>query len=249
MSSRKIVLSIFLIIFIINVVGAGSYDEYSPAEFDYGNMSKLYEYNVSMIDSFNDTSLDDMLNNISNKNQENNKLWDKNRPIYFAMDHVDSNDEKIRDTIVNKLKDNGFNVIKAEIGPNTMSQNTLYLYENNITNAVVFHLFNGVDPSTIRELATDGDDNRGKIVRSNGNDVVLAWFYDSADPVNSNGSAYEYVMGSETGSSLENPGQYMKDNKIVGICTSSDMGDHNESADYTGEKTADEFMKLFKENN
>lgn len=240
-------LTLMIILISSTTVMAADNDKYTFDDEEFNNMTALYENNITMATNFNNTTIDEILNTTAN-NTNDSKLWDKSRPIYFAMDHVNSDDEKIRDTIVNKLKDNGFNVVKAEIGPNEMSQNTHELYENNITNAVIFHLFNGVDPSTIRELATDGDDNRGKVVRSNGNDVVLAWFYDSADPVSIDGSAYEYVPGSETGQSLENPGQYMDDNDIVGICTSSDMGNHNESADYTGEKTADEFMKLFKDN-
>lgn len=240
-------LTLMIILISSTTVMAADNDKYTFDDEEFNNMTALYENNITMATNFNNTTIDEILNTTAN-NTNDSKLWDKSRPIYFAMDHVNSDDEKIRDTIVNKLKDNGFNVVKAEIGPNEMSQNTHELYENNITNAVIFHLFNGVDPSTIRELATDGDDNRGKVVRSNGNDVVLAWFYDSADPVSIDGSAYEYVPGSETGQSLENPGQYMDDNDIVGICTSSDMGNHKESADYTGEKTADEFMKLFKDN-
>ena len=184
--------------------------------------------------------------NKSNNTTDDEKLWDKSRPIYFAMDHADSNDEQIRDTVVNKLKENGFNVVRAEIGPSQMHSTLLYLYENDIHDAVVFHLLNGVDPSNIRELARNGDDNRGRVVRSNGNDVVLAWFYDSSDPVHEDGSSYKVVPGSETGSSLENPKEYMDENDVYYICTSSDMGKHKEDADYTGEKTAEEFMKLFK---
>lgn len=181
---------------------------------------------------------------IINNTTDNNK-FDKSRPIYFAMDHVNANDEQIRDTIVNRLKEEGFNVVSAEIGPNKMSNDTLYLYEHNISNAIIFHLFNGVDPSTIRELGTNGNDNRGRIVRSNGNDVVLAWFYDSVDCVNENGSGRKMVYGSETGPSMENPKEFMDENDIIGICTSSDQRNHTGDADYTGEKTVNEFIKLF----
>lgn len=184
-------------------------------------------------------------NNKKEQNQSGNARLNKSKPIYFAMDHVNANDEEIRDTIVNKLEDEGFNVVSAEIGPNTMSRNTHYLYDNNVSDVIIFHLFNGVDPSTIRELGTNGNDNRGRIVRSNNNDVVLAWFYDAADCVNDNGTGINYVYGSETGPSLENPKEYMEENNIIGICTSSDMGNHKENADYTGEKTVNEFIKLF----
>ncbi|HII08086.1 MAG TPA: hypothetical protein HA355_00665 [Methanosphaera sp.] len=205
----------------------------------YDNLSRKYENNKNNFTLFTIRE-----KNNQTEDYDINKL-NKSRPIYFAMDHVNADDEKICDTITKRLKEEGFNVVKAEIGPNKMSQNTHYLYEHNISNAIIFHLFNGVDPSTIRELATEGNDNFGKTVRSNGNDVVLAWFYDSVDCVNENGSGTAYVYGSETGPSMENPKQYMEDNEIIAICTSSDMGKHKENADYTGEKTVNEFIELF----
>ncbi|RAP52101.1 MAG: hypothetical protein BZ138_03655, partial [Methanosphaera sp. rholeuAM270] len=79
-----------------------------------------------------------------------------------------------------------------------------------------------------------------------GNDVVLAWFYDSSDCVHVGGTAYKSVRGSETGPRLYNPKSYMDKNKIYYICTSSDHSRHKKTADYTGTKTAKEFMKLFK---
>ena len=206
---------------------------------------KMEDYVNAYKNENNYTNPLEKLNQSKKENTSKQPRLNKSKPIYFAMDHVNYNDEEIKNIIVTKLKENGFNVVSAEVGPNKMSQNTLYFYENNITNSIIFHLFNGVDPSTIRELGTNGDDNRGRIVRDNGNDVVLAWFYDSADPVNEGGSSYSYVHGSETGSNLKNPGQFMKDNDIIGICTSSDMGKHKDDADYTGEKTVDEFIKLF----
>ncbi|MBR0473334.1 MAG: hypothetical protein IJI98_11655 [Methanosphaera sp.] len=184
-------------------------------------------------------------NNTTTK--ENNTPLDKTRPIYFAMDHTNNKDEEILKTITDKLEAEGFNIVSAEVGPNKMSQNTHYLYEHNITNAIIFHLFNGADPSTIRELATNGTDNRGRTVRKRGNTVVLAWFYDSIDCVNDNASGTAYIHASETGPKLENPKQYMEENDIIAICTSSDNGKHKENADYTGEKTAEEFIKLFEE--
>lgn len=202
-----------------------------------GNYTKTNNTNFTLFTNRNETE---------NEYDNNTAKFNKSRPIYFAMDHVNANDEQIRDTIVNKLKEEGFNVVSAEIGPNKMSSNTLYLYENNITGAIVFHLFNGVDPSTIRELATNGNDNRGRIVRSHGNDVVLAWFYDSVDCVNDNGTGINFVYGSETGPSLKNPKEFMDENNITAICTSSDMGKHKADADYTGEATVKEFIKLFK---
>lgn len=218
---------------------------------------------LNQYDQYND-SLNSLFDNFSKYHNEKNNFTllsikdktkteydssklNKSRPIYFAMDHVNSADQEICDTITKRLEEEGFNVVSAEIGPNKMSQNTRYIYDQNISNAIIFHLFNGVDPSTIRELATEGNDNRGRIVRSNGNDVVLAWFYDSVDCVNENGSGITHVYGSETGPGLENPKQYMEENDIIAICTSSDMGKHKEDADYTGEKTVEKFIELFNE--
>lgn len=170
---------------------------------------------------------------------------DKSRPIYFAMDHTSKKDKTICNNIVNTLKNNGFKVARYSIGPSAMYNNMLYVYNHKIKNALLFHLFNGVDPSNIRELAKNGNDNRGRIVRSRGNDVVLAWFYDASDCVHSGGSCYSYVRGSETGKSMSNPKQYMDKNDIRYICTSSDKYKHKSTADYTGTKTVNEFMKLF----
>ena len=173
-------------------------------------------------------------------------LLDKSRPIYFAMDHTSNKDNIISSLIVDELISNGFNVVRSKIGPNTMYENMVYMYNNKVTNAIIFNLFNGVDPSSIRELAVNGNDNRGRIVRNRGNDVVLAWFYDSADPVHENGSCYYSVRASESGSRLYYPKRYMDENDIYSICTSSDCGRHGEDADYNGYKTVQEFMKLFK---
>ena len=173
-------------------------------------------------------------------------LLDKNRPIYFAMDHTSNKDNIISSLIVDELISNGFNVVRSKIGPNTMYENIVYMYNNKVTNAIIFNLFNGVDPSSIRELAVNGNDNRGRIVRSRGNDVVLAWFYDSADPVHENGSCYLSVRASESGLRLNYPKRYMDENDIYSICTSSDCGRHGNDADYTGYNTVQEFMKLFK---
>lgn len=170
---------------------------------------------------------------------------DKSRPIYFAMDHTSSKDKTICNNIVNTLKKNGFKVARYSIGPSSMYNNLLYVYRHKIKNAILFHLFNGVDPSNIREVAKNGNDNRGRIVRSRGNDVVLAWFYDASDCVHQGGNCYNYVRGSETGKSMSYPKQYMDKNDIRYICTSSDRRKHKSSADYTGTKTAYEFMKLF----
>lgn len=162
------------------------------------------------------------------------------------MDHTSNKDNVISSLIVDTLLANGFNVVRSNIGPNAMYSNMVHVYNRNIDNAILFHLFNGVDPSNIREVAVNGNDNRGRIVRSRGNDVVLAWFYDSADPVHENGSCYKSVRASETGSRLDYPKVYMDENDIYSICTSSDGGRHVQDADYLGDKTVEEFMKLFK---
>jgi len=220
---------ILLVVTLILTVGL-HIDKTSPDEFK----DKLLDV----------ISSDDTANNTTNNTTNDEKKLDKSKPIYFAMDHVNTNDEQIRDNIVSKLEDNGFNVVKAEIGPSTLSANTHYLYDNNISGAILFHLFNGVDPSTIRELAKNGDDNIGRTVRANDNDVVLAWFYDSSDCVHEGGTSYKQVPGSETGSMLSNPKEYMDENDIHYICTSSDMH-RRDHGDYTGDEVVTEFLKLF----
>lgn len=174
-------------------------------------------------------------------------VLDKNRPIYFAMDHTSGKDRTICNNITNKLKKAGLNVVSSRIGPNEMYQNMVRVYNSGKTNAIIFNLFNGVDPSNIREVALHGNDNRGRAVNSRGNTIVLAWFYDSCDPVHENGRCYKSVRGSETGGRLKNPGQYMKDNNIIGLCCSSDMHTKMANADYTGDKIAQEFINLFGE--
>ncbi|MEE3418240.1 MAG: Ig-like domain-containing protein [Methanosphaera sp.] len=170
---------------------------------------------------------------------------DKSKKIYFAMDHTSKKDKTICNNIITQLKKNGFKVAKYSIGPSAMYNNMLYVYRNNIKNAILFHLFNGVDPSNIREVAKNGNDNRGQIVRKRENDVVLAWFYDSSDCVHTGGSTYKRVRGSETGGAMSYPKQYMDKNDIRYICTSSDGRRHKSTADYTGTKTVNEFMKMF----
>ncbi len=174
-----------------------------------------------------------------------NITLDKSKKIYFAMDHTNKNDKAICNNVVNTLKQAGFNVVRYTIGPSAMYKNMLYLYNHKITNAIMFHLFNGVDPSNIKEVAKNGNDNRGRIVRSRGNDVVLAWFYDASDCVHEEGSCYSSVRGSETSGRMYNPRNYMDNNDIYYICTSSDHGKHKSTADYNGIKTANEFIKLF----
>ncbi len=252
MNKKKVILLLFITFLIISLSCVNSVrinDNIDSSNANYNNNQSLNtlleNFSKYKNENSNLTLLSFKDNNTEKDNETDKIKLDKSRPIYFAMDHVNSNDQQICDTITRRLKEEGFNVVSAEIGPNKMSRNTRYIYDQNISNAIIFHLFNGVDPSTIRELAREGNDNRGRIVRSNGNDVILAWFYDSIDCVNENGTGIYYVRGSETGPSLENPKQYMEDNDIIAICTSSDMGKHKEDADYTGEKTVEEFMELF----
>lgn len=176
-----------------------------------------------------------------------NKL-SKNRPIYFAMDHTSSQDETIKNTVVNAFTAAGFTVKRATIGPSAMYQNMVHVYDNNLTDAVLVHLFNGVDPANIREVALYGNDNRGKTVRSRGNDVILAWFYDACDFTRPGGTCYESVRDSETNTGrLENPLQYCQENKIYVVNQSSNNHKSPENADYTGAKTAQSIIALFGE--
>lgn len=174
-------------------------------------------------------------------------VLDKNREIYFAMDHTSGKDRTICNNIVNKLKNAGLKVVRSRIGPNEMYQNMESIYWSGKTDAIIFNLFNGVDPSSIREVARNGNDNKGREVNRRGNNIVLGWFYNSCDPVHENGRCYKSVRGSESGGRLNNPGQYMKDNNIIGICCSSDERTKMANADYTGDKIANEFIKLFGE--
>lgn len=173
------------------------------------------------------------------------KKLDKNKPIYFAMDNTSSKNKQIRDTVVGIFKKAGLNVVRTRIGPNEMYQNMYYLFTHKIKNAIMIHLFNGADPSNIREVAKySGSDGYGKTVRARNNDVVLAWFYNSCDPVNPEGScAKKGIRASESGPRMNNPAKYMEQQEIHAVCTSSDMRRH--SGDYTGEKAAKEILKFF----
>lgn len=181
--------------------------------------------------------------------------FSKNRPVYFAMDltTTESKDFVIMNNIQTKLENAGITVkritktsanVKEGHGPNAMYQNMQYLYDNDIHDAIMLHLMNGVDPSNIREVATNGNDNRGKAVRKNGNDVILSWFWDACDCVHPGGSCYDSVRGSETGGRLYNPMQYMEQNGIKAICVSS-KNPNLSKGDYTGDLVAEEVIKLF----
>lgn len=169
--------------------------------------------------------------------------FSKKRTVYFAMDTTTGNlskDHAIMDNIQGKLEAVGITVKRVAgnkgRGPGAMYDNMKYLYNNNIHDAIMLHLMNGVDPSNIREVAVNGNDNRGRVVRSRGNDAILAWFYGACDCIHPGGSCYNSVRGSETGGRLYNPLQYMEQNKIVGIC---------ERNDYNGDKIAEAVIALF----
>lgn len=172
------------------------------------------------------------------------KKLDKNKPIYFAMDNTSSKNKQIRDTVVGIFKKAGLNVVRTQIGPR-LYENMLYLYNHNIRNAIMIHFVNGADPSTIKEVGKNGNDNRGRVVRSRKNDAVLAFFYDSCDPVNPEGSCTRKgIQASETAHyRFYHPDQWMEENEIHAVCTSSDM--HRRKGDYTGEKAAKEILKFF----
>lgn len=181
-----------------------------------------------------------------------NKL-DPKRKIYFAIDNVyggtgspTSADRQIQNTIVNKLKAAGLNVVKSEMGPATLYNNMIAVYNAGETNAIMFHVVNGVDPSNIREVALNGNDNRGRITRSRGNDVVMGYFWNSCDPT-PGGRCADHVRGSETGGGMSNPGpaEYMVNNKIYAISACSDERTKMDNADYTGDKIAQKFIDLF----
>lgn len=173
------------------------------------------------------------------------KKLDKNKPIYFAMDNTSSKNKKIRDTVVGIFKKAGLNVVRTQIGPH-IYENMRYLYDHNIRNAIMIHLVNGADPSTIKEVGKHGNDNRGRTVRARNNDAVLAFFYDSCDPVNPDGRCTRKgIRHSESSSGrFYHPDQWMEQNEIHAVCTSSDEH-HRSGADYTGERTAKEILKFF----
>lgn len=172
------------------------------------------------------------------------KKLDKNKPIYFAMDNTSSKNKQIRDTVVGIFKKAGLNVVRTQIGPH-IYENMRYLYDHNIRNAIMIHFVNGADPSTIKEVGKNGNDNRGRVVRSRNNDAVLAFFYDSCDPVNPEGSCTRKgIQASESAHyRFYHPDQWMEENEIHAVCTSSDM--HRRKGDYTGEKAAKEILKFF----
>lgn len=183
--------------------------------------------------------------------------FSKNRTVHFAMDTTTGNlnkDLAIMDNIESKLEAAGIkverhsssNVTKGR-GPGAMYNNMAYLAENNIHDAIMLHLMNGVDPSNIREVSymgKGGNDNRGDKARKNGNDVILAWFWDACDCVHEGGNCYKSVRGSETGSRLYNPKQMMDNNDIKAICVSS-KNPNLSKGDYNGDLVAEEVIKLF----
>lgn len=185
--------------------------------------------------------------------------FDKSRTIYFAMDRTTcsrfvgtcSKDIAIMDNIQHKLEAAGLKVkritgrgLDRGNGPNCY-YNMQYLYDNDIHDAILLHLYNGLDAACIKEIGTNGNDNRGRKVRANGNDVILAWFWDAWDCIHPGGKGYKYVPAqSDTRTTMSSPLQYMEANKIVGICVSSD-NPNLAKGDYTGDLVAEEVIKLF----
>ena len=176
----------------------------------------------------------------------------KNRDIYFAIDNIyggtgpaTSADLEIMNNIVNKLKAAGLKVKRYKMGPGTLYGNMKYVYDEGFTDAIIFNVMNGVDPSNLREVAVNGNDNRGRTVRARGNDAVLGWMWDACDFTREVGTCYRRVKDSETGGAMSYPGTYCKNNKIYVINCSSNQHKEKERADYTGDKIAQAFIDLF----
>jgi len=189
-----------------------------------------------------------------------NKL-DKNRPIYFAIDNIyggtgspTSADLKIKNNIVNSLKAQGFTFKYAEMGPNHLYQAMKKCYDNGETNAIIFSVANGVDPTNLKEVSFTGYDNRGTTTRKRGNEMVFAFMWDACDFTRSDGSCYEKIKlrnprtDVPTGGYFYNPKQFCDENKIWVINVSSNQHRNPERADYTGDKVVAEFAKLFTDN-
>lgn len=167
--------------------------------------------------------------------------------IYTSSQTPTSKDTAILNTIVTTLQAGGLNIQRYKAGPGQLYGNMEYVYNQGYTNAIIINLFNGVDPSNIREVATNGNDNRGRTVRSRGNDVILGWFWDACDFTRTDGTCYNRVRGSETGSGMDNPLQYCQNNQIFAVNQSSNNHNNPERADYTGEKIANAVLGLFED--
>lgn len=168
---------------------------------------------------------------------------DTSKPVYLAMDHTigsgswTSQDQTILTNIKNLLEKAGFTVKKTWGGAGTDYDVIKYLYNNNIKNSIIFDMFNGVDPSCIRQVAKNKRyDNRGYKVRNNGNEAVLGWFYGACDCVHSTGACYTHVRASETGAAMANPKAFMDAQDIKYFCNRSDK---------TGTLSANSFISLF----
>ena len=180
---------------------------------------------------------------------------DKSRPVHVTLDHTSSKDQQIYNTIIGKLKAAGINVQspigRTNIGPNEFAEAYIALKNRGETNAVLVGVVNGIDPTNIKEVGLQSYDNTGTAFRKLGNDVVLAYFYDSCDGVNEDGRCYKRVRERNpqtdvpTGKYFAYPSKYAKNNKIYMVAACSDEGTKRERADYTGEGIAQKIIELF----
>ena len=180
---------------------------------------------------------------------------DKNRPVHVTLDHTSSKDQQIYNNIVGKMKAAGINVQppigRTNIGPNEYAEAYVALLNRGEKNAVLVGVVNGIDPTNIKEVGLQSWDNRGTRFRNLGNDVILAYFYDSCDAVHEDGRCYKRVRERNpqtdvpTGGYFAYPSKYAADNKIYMVAACSDEGTKPERADYTGDKIAQEIINLF----
>lgn len=188
---------------------------------------------------------------------------DKSRTVYIAMDYTSGSNRKILDTIISTLKQNGINnIVDDGIGPNQLYQNMKKVVTQNKTNAIILNVFNGVDPTNIKEVGLPnqgdgleyGNDNTGKKSRELGNDVILAWFYDSCDFTRPDGTCYNSIKTRSPRTdvpdggrwpSSEKPLDYCQRNKIYVVNQSSNQSNNPERRDRTGEKVGQAIADLF----
>lgn len=183
----------------------------------------------------------------------------KDRTVYFALDNVftygnnppTAADLKIKNTIYNKLVEAGLKVKYTGMGADRLHKNIEACYYAGETNAIIFNVMNGVDPTNIREISYSGYDNVGTKTRNRGNDAVLGWMYHACDCVHPDGKCYDHVLKSESSGYMGDdvspylgPHKYMEKYKIYGLCTSDDQR-RRSNPDLTGERLAEEFIALF----
>lgn len=184
----------------------------------------------------------------------------KSQPIYFAMDNITGGtgapsayDRKVANKIVDLMKKGGLNVVRSNVGPSSLHGNMKYMATHNIKNSILFNCMNGCDPDNIKEVSLNpagvgGADGYTVTFRNNGNQPVLAWYLHAADAVHESGRGNIRGIYDPTSAGSHyrfyNPGEYMKKNKIIGICTSTD--EHTRSpGDPEGERMVEEFLKMF----